>query len=247
MLNKEDLSREEYVYLAKLYEKAEKGDEAIEFIKCFVNLNPDLTKEERMVLSSGYKFKISQKRNSWRLLNAAEKKEMKKSESENLKAILETKSKVEDEMRDIILDLQDLLDNVLLPKATKNVSKVYFLRLKGDYLRYLAEFTSPQDQEEVITQAEIAYNESYELAEQHLQISNVNRLGIALNFSIFLYETRGLKEDAIVIAKTAFEESMKVLGELEKNKNREAILIIQILKENLLIWTTELNDEEGEN
>ena len=34
---------------------------------------------------------------------------------------------------------QELLDNHLIPKASKDDSKVFYLKMKGDYYRYLAE------------------------------------------------------------------------------------------------------------
>ena len=68
-------TREEYVYLAKLYERAERFDDMVKFINKFVELNPSLTNEERNILSAGYKNVISNKRASWRLLNSMEKKE----------------------------------------------------------------------------------------------------------------------------------------------------------------------------
>ena len=68
-------SREEYVYLAKLYERAERFPDMVKAINKFVELDPKLTKDERNILSAGYKNIISDKRSSWRLLNSMEKKE----------------------------------------------------------------------------------------------------------------------------------------------------------------------------
>lgn len=36
-------------------------------------------------------------------------------------------------------DLQGLLDKYLIPKASNPESKVFYLKMKGDYYRYLAE------------------------------------------------------------------------------------------------------------
>ena len=73
-----NLSREELVYLAKLYEKAERYPDMVKTINKFVELDPKLTKNERNILSAGYKNIISDKRASWRLLNSMERKESKK-------------------------------------------------------------------------------------------------------------------------------------------------------------------------
>ena len=39
---------------------------------------------------------------------------------------------------------------------------------------------------------------------------------------------------------------MKVLDILEKSKPKDTILIIQLLKENLILWSNEMNDNDEE-
>ena len=73
-----ELTREELVYLAKLYERAERYPDMVKTINKFVELDPKLKREERNILSAGYKNIISDKRASWRLLNSMEKKRVKK-------------------------------------------------------------------------------------------------------------------------------------------------------------------------
>ena len=58
-----------------------------------------------------------------------------------------------------------------------------------------------------------------------MPISNFSRLGLDLNFSVFYYEIKGMKEEACNIAKTAFDETMKVLVDLEKSKERKLYLL----------------------
>jgi len=240
-------TREEYLYLAKLYERAEKFDDMVIWIGKFVQMDPHLTHDERNILSAGYKNVISGKRASWRLLHSLEKKEEKKASSQNLNYLLEVKGRIEDEMRNICDDIQSTLDKYLVPNAKDAETKVFYLKLKGDYYRYRSEFTSGKEQETAANQAEGAYREAYNIAEKHIPISSSTRLGLALNFSVFYYEIKDLKDEACLIAKTAFEESMKILDDLERNKAKDTILIIQLLKENLILWNNEINDEDGEN
>ena len=68
-------TREEYIYLAKLYERAERFPNIIKSINKFVELAPKLTKDERKILSAWYKNIIS---STLRLLNSMERKEEKK-------------------------------------------------------------------------------------------------------------------------------------------------------------------------
>lgn len=237
-------TREEYVYLAKLYERAERFDEMVKFINKFVELDPNLSYEERNILSAGYKNVISNKRASWRLLNSMEKKEEKKN-TPQLGYLKEVKSNIENEMIKICTEIQKVIDTYLLPNAKDSETKVFFLKLKGDYYRYHSEFALGSDFDTATNQAEKAYKEAYEIATKDIPISNSTRLGLALNYSVFYYEIKNLKDEACSIAKNAFDEAMKVLDELEKVKAKDTLLIIQLLKENLILWSNEMSEEEG--
>ena len=236
-------TREEYVYLAKLYERAERFPDMVKAINKYVEMNPKLNKEERNILSAGYKNIISDKRASWRLLNSMEKKEEKKN-SQQSQYIKEVKGNIEKELIKICSEIQEVIDKYLIQNAQDSETKVFFLKLKGDYYRYHSEFAIGKDFDEVTAKAEKVYKEAYDLASKDIPISNSTRLGLALNFSVFYYEIKGMKEEACNIAKTAFDESMKVLDDLEKSKAKDTLLIIQLLKENLILWSNEMNEDE---
>ena len=57
----------------------------------------------------------------------------------------EYREKVENELRDICNDVLRLLDDFLIPKASNAESKVFYLKMKGDYFRYLSEVASGDD------------------------------------------------------------------------------------------------------
>ena len=236
-------TREEYVYLAKLYERAERFPDMVKAINKYVELDPKLTKDERNILSTGYKNIISDKRASWRLLNSMERKEEKKNSSQ-IANIREVKENIERELNQICDQIQNVIDKYLIPNASDSETKVFFLKLKGDYYRYKCEFASGKDFDDACAKAEKVYKEAYEIANKDIPITNSTRLGLYLNYSVFYYEIRGLREEACTIAKTAFDESMKVLDDLEKSKAKDTLLIIQLLKENLILWSNEMNEEE---
>ena len=236
-------SREEYVYLAKLYERAERFPDMVKSINKFVELDPKLTKDERNILSAGYKNIISDKRAAWRLLNSMERKEEKKN-SPQVTSIKEIKESIERELNKICDEIQKIIDKYLVPNALDSENKVFFLKLKADYYRYKCEFATGKEFDDACEKAEKVYKEAYEMANKDLPIANSTRLGLALNYSVFYYEIKGLKEEACSIAKNAFDESMKVLDDLEKSKAKDTLLIIQLLKENLILWSNEMNEEE---
>jgi len=240
----QNYSREEYVYLSKLYEKAERFPDMVKSINKFVEMDPKLTKEERNLLSAGYKNIISDKRSSWRLLNNMERKEEEKKNTTQSAYIKEIKDKIESELNQICAQIQSVIDKYLIPNATDVENKVFYLKLKADYYRYKCEFANGKEFDDACDNAEKVYKEAYELSNKEMPITNSTRLGLDLNFSVFYYEIKGLKEEACTIAKNAFDESMKSLDDLEKSKAKDTLLIIQLLKENLILWTNEMNGEE---
>ena len=46
------------------------------------------------------------------------------------------------------------------------------------------------------------------------------------------------------LAQNTFKESMKFIDDLEKSKYRDTLLIIQLLKENIIFWNSEMSEEE---
>ena len=238
MSESKSYTREEYIYLSRIYEKAEKYQDQFKFINKFIELDPKLSKEERNILGSGYKNIISDKRNSLRTINSLEKKNI----FQNI-FIKEIKEKIEKELSIILIEIQKILDKHLIPNAIDVENKIFYLKLKADFLRYKCEISYSKELEENIIKTEKIYKEATDMANKELNINNSTRLGLALNYSVFYYEIKKAKEEAINIAKNAFDEAMKIIDDLEISKAKDTLLIIQMLKENLISWCNEMNNE----
>ena len=240
---KNKYSREELIFLSKLYTKAELYKEVINFIKEFIKLNPKIEKEECDIISTGFKNMISDKRTSWFTLSSMEHKEKKKKRN-TVKEIKEIKNHIENEIRETCKELQDLIDKELLPKNEEDEILVFLYKLKADYFRYICEFAEGNEYQDNLIKAEEYYKKAYEIADKKLPIINCNRVSVALNYAIFLYETKKDKKSGFDIAQNTFKESMKFIDDLEKPKYRDTLLIIQLLKENIIFWNSEMGDEE---
>ena len=120
-----DFILEEYIYLSKLYEKAERYPDMLKAITKMITINPKLTKEQCDILSTGYKCMITDKRNSWRILYSMERREKKK-KSANLSNIREIKSHIEKEIRDVCKELQSLIDTYLIPNSNDHKNEINF-------------------------------------------------------------------------------------------------------------------------
>ncbi|OWM78707.1 hypothetical protein CDL15_Pgr002878 [Punica granatum] len=239
-------SRDSFVYLAKLAEQAERYDEMVESMKNVAKLNVELTVEERNLLSVGYKNVIGARRASWRILSSIEQKEESKGNEINAKRIKEYRQKVESELANICGDIMKVLDEHLIPSATAGESKVFYNKMKGDYYRYLAEFKAGDEKKEAADQSMKAYEVATTAAEAELPPTHPIRLGLALNFSVFYYEILNSAERACHLAKQAFDEAISELDSLNEESYKDSTLIMQLLRDNLTLWTSDI-PEEGED
>ncbi|KAK4479824.1 hypothetical protein RD792_015364 [Penstemon davidsonii] len=72
------------------------------------------------------------------------------------------------------------------------------------------------------------------------------RLGLALNFSVFYYEIMNSPERACHLAKQAFDEAIAELDTLSEESYKDSTLIMQLLRDNLTLWTSDLPEDGGD-
>merc|ERR1711884_426207 len=90
--------------------------------------------------------------------------------------------------------------------------------------------------------AKVAYEEAKKVAEKGLVVTHPIRLGLALNYSVFLYEVLSNPDEACKMARTAFEDAIAELDSVSEDSYKDSTLIMQLLRDNLTLWTS---DQEG--
>jgi len=228
--------RKDLVFMARTSETAERYEDMCKFMRELVKVSDakktDLTVEERNLLSVAYKNVIGARRASWRTLNVDERKDDP--------LIVEYKAQVEKEMDDICKDVLDILENLLgKDKAKENEAQVFYLKMAGDYYRYLAEFVSDKGYDK---KAETFYGDALKIAEQSLKPTHPIRLGLALNYSVCQYEIIKNKKKACDLAREAFDKAISKLDELEEAAYKDSTLIMQLLRDNLTLWTSDVGE-----
>merc|ERR1712060_747935 len=150
---------------------------------------------------------------------------------------------VETELQGICDTILGLLDQNLISKASTGESKVFYQKMKADYYRYIAEFTSADAKAKAAENARKAYEEAQAVAEKDLAVTHPIRLGLALNFSVFQYEVLQNQDEACKMARTAFEDAIAELDNVAEDSYKDSTLIMQLLRDNLTLWTSD--GEEG--
>lgn len=241
----ESASREQLVKGAKLAEQAERYDDMSNRMKTVVKMSEadrELTNEERNLLSVAYKNVVGARRSSWRVLSSIE---MKDKAGEFPDLTKQYRTQVECELTTICEEVLDLLDSNLIREQGTAESRVFYLKMKGDYYRYLAEVkTDESDKAAVVDKSLEAYQQALTVAEEHLAPTHPIRLGLALNFSVFHYEIKSNPVDACSLAKKAFDDAIAELDQLKEDSYKDSTLIMQLLRDNLTLWTSDQPDDE---
>jgi 14-3-3 protein epsilon len=235
--------REDNIYMARLAEQAERYDEMSGSMKKVAQLNEELSVEERNLLSVAYKNVVGSRRASLRIISSIEQKEESRGKEDHLQKARQYRKKVEKELTEICDDILMVLDKHLIPTSSTSESKVFYFKMKGDYHRYLAESTSGDARQESAEKALAAYKSATEIS-QELLPTNPIRLGLALNFSVFYYEIMNSPDNAIQLAKKAFDEAIEQLESLTDDTYKDSTLIMQLLRDNITLWTSNAEEDD---
>lgn len=237
-------ARDDFVYRAKLAEQAERYDDMAQAMKQVTETGVELSNEERNLLSVAYKNVVGARRSSWRVISSIEQKTEGSERKQQMAR--EYREKVEKELREICHDVLGLLDKHLIPKASNAESKVFYLKMKGDYYRYLAEVATGDQRNSVVEESQKAYQEAFDVSKGQMQPTHPIRLGLALNFSVFYYEILNAPDRACHLAKQAFDDAIAELDTLNEDSYKDSTLIMQLLRDNLTLWTSDTQGDEQE-
>merc|ERR1711920_41051 len=134
-------------------------------------------------------------------------------------------------------------DGKLIGTAGNGEAKVFYQKMKADYYRYIAEFTDGNKKSAAAESARQAYADARDVAEKDLAVTHPIRLGLALNYSVFMYEVLSNPDEACKMARTAFEDAIAELDNVAEDSYKDSTLIMQLLRDNLTLWTS---DQEAE-
>jgi len=234
-------ARKDLVFLARASENAERYEDMTKVMTHLVGVvgtGSDLTVEERNLLSVAFKNVIGSRRAAWRTLNAGFEEQETHVELTNA-----YKKQVEGELEALCKDVIGLLQGTLIPATSGklNESQVFYLKMAGDYYRYLAEFITDKDYGQ---EAAKNYQAAMDVASEKLSPTHPIRLGLALNYSVCCYEILKDEKKACEMAKRSFDDAISKLDQLDEASYKDSTLIMQLLRDNLTLWTAEANPED---
>jgi hypothetical protein len=200
-----------------------------------------VSSDERNLLSVAFKNLISSKRTAWRTISAIEQNPKY---SKFGGSLADYKKKIEESLYKDCEHIIEIIRSKVLSKAAEDEAKAFFVKMVGDYYRYIAETAQGAKLEQVKQEALKAYTEANAI---NLPPCNPIKLGLALNFSVFYYEVMKDHKKACLLADESLQAALDKIDDLGEDDFRDAKSIIELLKENLTLWKEEDEGEGGNN
>merc|ERR1712176_518906 len=230
---------DENIFLARVAEQAERFEDMVDFLSQVLDSKGgEVNSDERNLLSVAFKNLISSKRAACRTIAAIEQNPKYAKFSE---ALAQYKGGIEEQLTNDCKKIITMIQSKALNKQCEGEPKAFFVKMVGDYYRYISENAKDQLLEDVKQKALEAYQQANEIT---LPPCNPIKLGFALNFSVFHYEVMKNHKAACELADQALQDALEKIDELQEDDFRDAKSIIELLKENLTLWKEE---EEGDD
>ena len=226
-------------YLANLAMKINDADEAVRYSDEMAILNEEpLTRDQRRVFCGCNYLYIEKLRSGLLYLN-------------KLLITEQTGKRMINEIKDlkekIILKrcehvIRIINENLLTKKIEPEVMALY-LKMKGDYYRYMAEISKGNLLYVNKQNAFHFYNEAKDIVKDFDDL-NPTKLNISLNYSVFLNEVLNKRINSFFYAKEALYNALKSLkncseDELTSEDMKDTLMIIEILNRNVEDWYKE--------
>ncbi|CAD8175011.1 unnamed protein product [Paramecium pentaurelia] len=240
------LSRQELVYMAKICEQAERYDDMLNYIRQVAFMEQELSTEERNLLSISFKNCIGMLRSAWRILNNQYTIQLQDQPNDHLSKssiISNYKQKIENELISYCEDLISVIDYNLIKKQYNYEDKIMFCKMKSDTIRYLSEITTNDKKQFMFNKQSNIQQKIQDIFEGGISKIDPKWLGLALSQAVYTYEILNDKVSACKIAQKAFDGALSELDQISQDNYKDVTIIIQLLRDNLVLWESEQMNE----
>ena len=211
---------EEQIFMARVSEQSERFRDMVDFLKPVIKeKGPSLSTDERNLLSVAFKNLVSQQRTAIRTIAAIEQNQKYVKFAPHL---LEYKKRIEEELYKHCDEIIATIKADVLSKGSDDEARAFFLKMIGDYCRYIAESAKDERLAKTKSDALAAYQEACTIAEKTLNACNSIRLGLALNFSVFHYEVMQDVKKACELGEKALQDALDKLDDCDEETFRDA-------------------------
>lgn len=239
-------AKETYVWKAKLAQEAGRYEDMAAYMRLAIETGLPTNKDEDNMLAAAYKRVLDAKRSSRRTLAAVELK----ADVVPWEAVVARRyrARVDAELRALCAEMLSLVDRWLSSAhAAAAITQdpatgVFYWKLRADYNRYAAEAAAtddPASRAAAVADSRAAYERADHLGRHALLPVDPIRLGLMLNYSVFLYQVCQQRRQGHDLAKGAFDDAVAQIDAIDAQMYDDATLILRLIRDNLTVWVQE--------
>jgi 14-3-3 protein epsilon len=212
----------------------------ISLVNQLVQLSPHLDGVERVRYSQAYHESVISLRSTLLIVQPFLETADTPEKTAAVRAYID---RVRGELRDLCAQVIQTADNRLLPASENAIDHIFYNKMKGDYWRYEAEFETDERRDVAIANADACYGEAMRFAEDKMDIVHPMRLGLVLNYCVFLVDVKGEKETGRRTARAALDRAEAMIAEWNAQR-QDADICLKLLRDNLDLWQKENKPED---
>lgn len=239
-------AKETYVWKAKLAQEAGRYEDMAAYMRLAIETGLPTNKDEDNMLAAAYKRVLDAKRSSRRTLAAVElKADVAPWEAAVARRY---RARVDAELRSLCAEMLSLVDRWLSSTHAATVTAqdpatgVFYWKLRADYNRYAAEAAAADDpagRAAAVADSRAAYERADHMGRHALLPVDPIRLGLMLNYSVFLYQVCQQRRQGHDLAKGAFDDAVAQIDAIDAQMYDDATLILRLIRDNLTVWIQE--------
>lgn len=153
--------------------------------------------------------------------------------------------KVASEFSIICKDLLEILDVHLIPSTMNGESKIFYVKLKEEYLQHLSEIAPVARRQAAADHSLEAYTAAQDMSLADLPAAHPVRLSRALSLAMRYHDVLRCPDRARRLAEEAFRGAVEGLDSLDEGSYRESALLLRLLEDNLAAWASERAEAGG--
>jgi len=238
------LAKERYLWRAKLAQETNRFEDMARYMKLTVETGAPMTRDDANMLAVAYKRVLDTKRMARRTLTAVERKDGL-APWEAL-AASDYRSRVDGEQLALCNEMLSVVATWFSSgraERADQATSIFYWKLVADYKRYTAEaVVDPGQRDCAVAESRAAYEQAFRLGQHALRPIDPVRLGLMLNYSVFLYQVCHQRQQGHDLAKRAFDEALSEIDAIDRyNTYDDSTIILRLIRDNLAIWAQEID------
>jgi hypothetical protein len=175
-------------------------------------------------------------RKAWKAVYLSEQKERGKGRDDRSTPLLDYRKQLESNITDLAKGTIEMVQKKLIPRTNDTSMRGLLFKMMGDFWRYLAEIQRGYDRRESANKSLAAYQEAEDLIVASTGPAAAVRLSLLLNMAIFRFEILSEPDDALALAKKAYDEGIAAVDSLREEAYADSILLLQMIHRTMAAW-----------